>query len=155
MKRVILAFFLTLSLFSFPSFQFKSNELLLDDEEFGLKGTPPHFPEPASIPAATRSSRKRHSESESGSKIQFSLDHTFGDSDFVPASTFSARLKTWNHGGQTLTKLRFSRNGFTDVEKEKFKDLLQGDDFYKIRLPSNVLSPSRRYSIISSVKAVS
>ncbi|GLT31868.1 hypothetical protein SLA2020_065740 [Shorea laevis] len=136
-----------------PSFQFESNELLLDDEEFCLEGAPPRFPEPASIPAATGSSRKRHSESESDPKIQFSLGHAFGDSDFVPASTFSARLKAWNHGGQTLTKLRFSRNGFTDEEKEKFKNLLQGDDFYKIRLPSNVLSPPGRDYIISSVKA--
>ncbi|GLT31861.1 hypothetical protein SLA2020_065670 [Shorea laevis] len=55
------------------------------------------------------------------SKIQFSLEHAFGDSDSVPAGTFSARLKTWNHGGQTLTKLRFSRNGFTDEEKRSSK----------------------------------
>ncbi|GLT31862.1 hypothetical protein SLA2020_065680 [Shorea laevis] len=96
---------------------------------------------------------KRHSESESDSKIQFSLEHAFGDSDFVPAGTFSARLKTWNHGGQTITKLQFSRNGFTDEEKEKFKNLLQGDDFYMVRLPSNVLSPAGRDYIISSVKA--
>ncbi|GLT36303.1 hypothetical protein SLA2020_106910 [Shorea laevis] len=127
-------------------------KLLLDDEEFGLEGAPPRFPEPASIPAATGSSRKRHSESESDPKIQFSMEHAFDDSDFVPADTFSARLKAWNHGGQTLTKLRFSRNGFTDEEKEKFKNLLQGDDFYKIRLPSNVLSPHGRDYIISSVK---
>ncbi|GKV27891.1 hypothetical protein SLEP1_g37010 [Rubroshorea leprosula] len=153
MKRVIVTFFfLTLSLFPFSSFQFESDELLLDDEEFGLEGAPPRFPEPASIPAA-RSSRKRHSDSDSDSKIQFSLEHAFGDSDFSPAGTFSARLKTWNHGGQTLTKLRFSRNGFTDEEKEKFKKLLQGDDFYRIRLPSNVLSPPGRDYIISSVKA--
>ncbi|GLT95042.1 hypothetical protein SLE2022_127470 [Rubroshorea leprosula] len=86
-------------------------------------------------------------------KKSFSLEHAFGDSDFVPAGTFSACLKTWNHGGQTLTKLWFSRNGFTNEEKEKFKNLLQGDDFYKIRLSSNVLSPRRRDYIISSVKA--
>ncbi|GKV49332.1 hypothetical protein SLEP1_g56087 [Rubroshorea leprosula] len=128
-------------------------ELPLDNEEFSLEGAPPRFPEPACIPAATRSSQKRHSESESDSKIHFSLEHAFSDSDFVPTGTFSARLKTWNHGGQTVTKLQFSRNGFTDEEKEKFKNLLQGDDFYRVRLPSNVLSPAERDYIISSVKA--
>lgn len=35
------------------------------------------------------------------------------------------------------------------------QNLLKGDDFYKIRLPSNVLSPPGREHIISSVKAVS
>ncbi|GLT95550.1 hypothetical protein SLE2022_132260 [Rubroshorea leprosula] len=114
------------------------------------RGAPPRFPEPASIPTATRSSQKRHLESESNSKIQFSLEHAFGDSDFVLVGTFSACLKTWNHGGQTITKLQFSRNGFTDEENEKFKILLQGDDFYRVKLPSNVLSPAGRDYIISS-----
>lgn len=81
------------------------------------------------------------------------LEHAFGDSDFSTAGTFTARLKTWNHGGQTLTKLRFSRNDFTDVEKEQFKELVKEDDFYRIRLPSNVLSPPGRDYAISSVKA--
>ncbi|GLT95558.1 hypothetical protein SLE2022_132340 [Rubroshorea leprosula] len=36
--------------------------------------------------------------------------------------------------------------------EEKFKNLLQGDDFYRIRLPFNVLSPPGRDYIISSVK---
>ncbi|KAK7815401.1 er membrane protein complex subunit 10 [Quercus suber] len=97
----------------------------------------------------------RYSESDQDSKIQFSLEHAFGDSDFSPAGIFNARLKTWNHGAQTLTKLRFSRNDFTEVEKEKFQNLLKGDDFYRIRLPSNVLispGPGREY-VISSVKA--
>ncbi|GAV61803.1 hypothetical protein CFOL_v3_05329, partial [Cephalotus follicularis] len=53
----------------------------------------------------------------------------------------------------TLTKLRFSRNAFTNLEREKFENLLQGDEFYRIRLPSNVLSPPGRDYIISSVKA--
>ncbi|PPS20048.1 hypothetical protein GOBAR_AA00523 [Gossypium barbadense] len=140
--EVIVSFILTLSFLSFPSCGFQSDELLVDDEEFGLEGAPQHrSPEP--IP--TRSP-----------PIQFSLDHAFGDSDFSPAGTFSARLKTWSHGGQfcqTLTKLRFSRNSFSDVEKEKFKNLLESDDFYRIRLPSNVLSPPGRDFIISSVKA--
>ncbi|KAK6243945.1 hypothetical protein QUC31_010354 [Theobroma cacao] len=154
--EVIVAFILTLSLLSFPSLGFQSDELLVDDEEFGLEGAPrPRSPEP--IPTrsqpVTTPTRKRHSDLDSDSKIQFSLDHAFGDSDFTPAGTFSARLKTWSHGGQTLTKLRFSRNSFTDEEKEKFKNLLESDDFYRIRLPSNVLSPPGRDFIISSVKA--
>ncbi|KAM1095970.1 hypothetical protein FF1_010790 [Malus domestica] len=140
---------------------FQSDELLVDDEEFGLEGglhtkspdltftrsTPP----PPSTTAST--TRKRFSDPDSDSKIQFQLHHAFGDSDFSPAGTFSARLKTWNHGGQTLTKLRFSRNAFTEEEKEKFALLLKGDDFYRIRLPSSVLNPPGRDYVISSVKA--
>uniref|UniRef100_A0A803KMN6 ER membrane protein complex subunit 10 n=1 Tax=Chenopodium quinoa TaxID=63459 RepID=A0A803KMN6_CHEQI len=53
----------------------------------------------------------------------------------------------------TLTKLRFSRNTLTSSEQEKFKELLQTDDFYKIRLPSNVLSPPGRNYTVSAVKA--
>ncbi|KAK5842806.1 uncharacterized protein LOC108476118 isoform X1 [Gossypium arboreum] len=154
--EVIVSFILTLSFLSFPSCGFQSDELLVDDEEFGLEGAPQHRspePIPTRSPPVTSPTRKRHSDLDSDSKIQFSLDHAFGDSDFSPAGTFSARLKTWSHGGQTLTKLRFSRNNFSDVEKEKFKNLLESDDFYRIRLPSNVLSPPGRDFIISSVKA--
>ncbi|KAJ7978282.1 ER membrane protein complex subunit 10-like [Quillaja saponaria] len=153
MALLHLVFTLTL-LLSSSSLAFQSDELLVDDEEFGLEGGHHRSPDLAythSPPSTT--TRKRSSDSESDSKIQFSLEHAFGDSEFLPAGTFSARLKTWNHGGQTLTKLRFSRNAFNEVEKEKFQKLLQGDDFYRIRLPSNVLSPPGRDYIISSVKA--
>lgn len=104
-----LLFLLNLSLFlTTTSFAFKSDELLLDDEEFGLEGgrspdlptvTPPLSPSP--------STRKRSvdSGSDPDSKIQFSLEHAFGDSDFSPAGTFSARLKTSSHGGQVLQHL--------------------------------------------------
>ncbi|KAL3833885.1 hypothetical protein ACJIZ3_008621 [Penstemon smallii] len=137
------------------SFAFQSDELLVDDEEFGLEGGP--SPDLTTTrPAPTSPSlRKRPSDSgsDSDSKIQFPLEHAFGDSEFSPAGTFSARLKTSSHGGQTLTKLRFSRNVFSEIEKENFKRLLEGDDFYRIRLPSNVLNaPGREYTI-SSVKA--
>uniref|UniRef100_A0A2N9IIQ4 ER membrane protein complex subunit 10 n=1 Tax=Fagus sylvatica TaxID=28930 RepID=A0A2N9IIQ4_FAGSY len=152
---------LTLFLLLSSSLAFQSDELFIDDEEFGLEGGLPDLahirssqPPPNSPPpTTTTTTRKRYSESDLDSKIQFSLEHAFGDSDFSPAGTFTARLKTWNHGGQTLTKLRFSRNDFTEVEKEKFQNLLKGDDFYRIRLPSNVLSPPGKEHIISSVKA--
>ncbi|KAB2093848.1 hypothetical protein ES319_A02G120400v1 [Gossypium barbadense] len=133
--EVIVSFILTLSFLSFPSCGFQSDELLVDDEEFGLEGAPQHRspePIPTRSPPVTSPTRKRHSDLDSDSKIQFSLDHAFGDSDFSPAGTFSARLKTWSHGGQNL---------------------LESDDFYRIRLPSNVLSPPGRDFIISSVKA--
>ncbi|OMP03755.1 hypothetical protein CCACVL1_02275 [Corchorus capsularis] len=155
-SKVIVAFILTLSLLSLPSLGFQSDELLVDDEEFGLEGAPQtRSPEsiPTRSPPVVTPTKKRHSDLDSDSKIQFSLDHAFGDSGFAPAGTFSARLKTWSHGGQTLTKLRFSRNNFTDEEKQKFKNLLESDDFYRMRLPSNVLSPPGRDFIISSVKA--
>ncbi|CAJ1823686.1 unnamed protein product [Sphenostylis stenocarpa] len=137
---------------------FKSDELLLDDEEFGIEGgrsssfhSDSH--QPSTAATSTSTSRKRFSESASDSKIQFTLQHAFGDSDFSDAGNFSARLKTWSHGGQTLTKLRFKRDPLTEVEQKIFKELLRGDDFYRIRLPSNVLSPPGREYIISSVKA--
>ncbi|KAK4282992.1 hypothetical protein QN277_014294 [Acacia crassicarpa] len=146
--QLVLAF--TVSLFLVSSLAFESDELLIDDEEFGLEGglTRPQSPPPT----ATTTSRKRFSESGSDSKIQFNLEHAFGDSQFSGAGNFSSRLKIWNHGGQTLTKLRFSRNSLNEIEQKNF-ELLQEDDFYRIRLPSNVLSPPGRDYIISSVKA--
>ncbi|KAG6647484.1 ER membrane protein complex subunit 10 [Carya illinoinensis] len=155
-------FLFILSIFFSPTLSFRSDELLIDDEEFGLEGgvqaqpLSPDLVNTRSSPppaTATTTTRKKYSDTDSDSKIQFLLEHAFGDSEFSSAGTFTARLKTWNHGGQTLTKLRFSRNAFTDLEKEKFQNLLKGDDFYKIRLPSNVLSPPGREHIISSVKA--
>lgn len=98
-KLSLFAFFFTLLLFS-SSLAFESDELLVDDEEFGIEGG--SKPQPKSRdPATTRStSRKRFADQDSDSKIQFSLEHAFGDSDFVPAGTFTARLKTSTHGGQ-------------------------------------------------------
>ncbi|KAF9602295.1 hypothetical protein IFM89_026412 [Coptis chinensis] len=157
---------------SSPSSAFQSDELLLDDDEFGLEGgrggggvrTPIDLEYINNNPLQTPSTsnptvRKRSSSSSSDhdldSKVQFVLEHAFGtsDSEFVPAGTFTARLKTWSHGGQTLTKLRFSRNALTEAEKEKFEKLLKDDDFYRIRLPSNVVSPPGKDYVISSVKA--
>ncbi|CAA3028718.1 ER membrane complex subunit 10 [Olea europaea subsp. europaea] len=145
-----------ISLFISNSFAFQSDELLADDEEFGIEGgRSPDAAFPTRTVSSPPSIRKRSSDlgSDLDSKIQFPLEHAFGDSDFAPAGSFSARLKTWSHGGQTLTKLRFSRNGLSETEKENFKKLLEGDDFYRIRVPSNVLSPPGREYIISSVKA--
>ncbi|XP_058216277.1 uncharacterized protein LOC131327238 [Rhododendron vialii] len=157
-SRVLTLLYLSLLFLSSSAFQ--SDELLAEDEEFGLGGghRSPDLDLAASTrsvppPQPTRPARRGSSDSDSDSKIQFPLEHAFGDSEFSPAGTFTARLKTWSHGGQTLTKLRFSREAFTETEKENFKMLLKGDDFYKIRVPSNVLSPPGRDYIISSVKA--
>ncbi|XAR65797.1 hypothetical protein NMG60_11011745 [Bertholletia excelsa] len=143
-------------LVSTPS-AFQSDELLVDDEEFGLEGarsSPDVDLNTISRSAFPHSTRRRSSDPDSSdSKVQFVLEHAFGDSQFFPAGTFTARLKTSSHGGQTLTKLRFSREVFTEVDKEKFQKLLEHDDFYRIRVPSNVLSPPGRDYIISSVKA--
>ncbi|KAL3838531.1 hypothetical protein ACJIZ3_023122 [Penstemon smallii] len=151
-----LFFVLNLSLSITTSFAFKSDELLADDEEFGLEGARSADPTLTTRPASPSPSlRKRTSDSVSDhdSKIQFPLEHAFGDSEFSPAGSFSARIKTSSHGGQTLTKLRFSRNVFSDTEKDNFKRLLEGDDFYRIRLPSNVLNVPGREYVISTVKA--
>lgn len=87
------------------SYAFQSDELLGDDEEFGLEGSPKHpdvqviSPSRPSQPARKKSSQSVPG-SDSDSKVQFSLEHAFGESDFSPAGTFTARLKTSPHGGQ-------------------------------------------------------
>ncbi|KAJ4904580.1 Uncharacterized protein Rs2_18531 [Raphanus sativus] len=44
---------------------------------------------------------------------------------------------------QTVTKLRFSRNGFSDQAKHTFKNLLKVDDFYRIDfLPTRLVVAS-------------
>ncbi|KAI3439402.1 uncharacterized protein J3R85_004822 [Psidium guajava] len=129
---------------------FQSDELVLeqDDDLGAIGGGIDTLP-----PARPRKKYPDHNVADSDSKIQFPLEHAFGDSDFSLAGTFSARLKTWSHGPQTLTKLRFSRNALTEVDRDRFQTLLQEDDFYRIRLPSNVLSPPGRDYIVSSIKA--
>ncbi|KAJ6697061.1 hypothetical protein OIU85_003425 [Salix viminalis] len=132
---------------------FQSDEL---DEEFGLEGgnlQPQERILDPVVPIRSTPTRGKYSDSDSDSKIQITLEQAFGDSDFFPAATFSARLKTWSHGAQTLTKLRFSRNSFTEVEKQKFQKLLEEDEFYRIRLPSNVLNPTGKDFVMSSVRA--
>lgn len=151
--RLVLAVTLFLNCFFSLSPAFQSDELLLDDDEFGLEGGRSQSHQPLHTTTTTTTTRKRTPDSASDSKIQFTLQHAFGDSDFSDAGNFSARLKTWSHGAQTLTKLRFSRDSFTDVEKKNFQELLKGDDFYRIRLPSNVVNPPGREYIVSSVKA--
>ncbi|KVI08471.1 hypothetical protein Ccrd_013157 [Cynara cardunculus var. scolymus] len=156
---LLLSFTLLFSLFS----AFQSDELLVDDEQFGLGKRP--SPEldlsisssSPSIPSRSHSPpkpiRKRSADSNSDSRVQFALEHAFGDSDdFSTAGTFTARLKTYGGHG-TLTKLRFTRNDLSTIEQEKFKKLLENDDFYTIRVPSDVLNPPGRDYVISSVKA--
>ncbi|KAM7273651.1 hypothetical protein ACFE04_028315 [Oxalis oulophora] len=150
-KVVLLALLVLLYTSSSSSHAFQSDELVIEDEEFGLEGRQSSSLSPTPTRSAT--TRKRFADSDSDSKIQFTLEHAFGDSDFLPAGTFSARLKPLSQGGQTLTKLRFSRNRFSDVEEQNFKKLLQDDEFYRIRLPSNVLTPPGRDFVVSSVRA--
>lgn len=136
------------------SFAFRSDELQ-DDEEWGLVGgrsPESDFVRPSKFP---RSSTAGHSDvlsAASDSKLNISLDHAFGYSDFFPAGHLSARLKPSPHGGQTLTKLRLTRNSLTESEQKVFEELLRDDDFYRIRVPTNVLNPGKDY-VHSSVKA--
>lgn len=92
-------------LFLTTSFAFQSDELLVDDEEFGLEGAPKSADvEFTASSPPSQTARKRSSESaigsDSDSKVQFSLEHAFGDSDFLPAGTFTARLKSSRQGSQ-------------------------------------------------------
>lgn len=106
-KSLILLLLFTLLIVSNSTFQ--SDELLVDDEEFGLEGgrtpdlditasSPPVVSLPHSPPQPIR---KRSADSESDSRVQFALEHAFEDSDeFSAAGTFTARIKTSAHGGQ-------------------------------------------------------
>ncbi|KAG9444643.1 hypothetical protein H6P81_015983 [Aristolochia fimbriata] len=152
-SRLLLLVFASLILSASSAFQ--SDELLQDDDEFVSVGGKSDPDLEFLQPVRTASGRKKSDPDTSNpdSKLHFSLEHAFGDSEFSPAGTFSARLKTLHHGGRTITKLRFARDGFTEEEKELFKKLLKDDDFYRIRIPSNVLSPPGKDFVVSSVKA--
>ncbi|KAJ1275578.1 hypothetical protein BS78_05G146400 [Paspalum vaginatum] len=156
-RRALLAL-AGLLLLSLAASAFQSDELLLnDDDEFEGVGARPSPPLPPAAPAV--SSRRRSADASSpgegeSNAVQFTLEHDLGaGKGFVPAGTFSARLKTSAHGTQTLTKLRFTRNELTEDDKDAFQKLLHEDGFYTIRLPSNVLDTTRKDNVVSSIKA--
>ncbi|XP_042385249.1 ER membrane protein complex subunit 10-like [Zingiber officinale] len=155
-RLLSLQFFLAFLSISFAA-GFQSDELMQDDEEFGLEGGRPAADPQLYIPTQTPVRRRPELDLLAGSSdsksIQFSLEHELGTPGFSPAGTFTARLKSWSHGGQTLTKLRFSRNALTEEEKKAFKKLLKEDGYYTIRVPSNVLDPPGRDFVVSSVRA--
>jgi hypothetical protein len=100
-----LAALLLLSL-SLAAAAFQSDELLLnDDDEFEGVGARPSVPSPPAAPAIS-SSRRRSADAPlpgagESNAVQFTLEHDLGDGKgFVPAGTFSARLKTFAHGTQ-------------------------------------------------------
>lgn len=102
-KTVVAAgFFLLLILTTSSGFQ--SDELLVDDEEFGLEGgiRSRSRSDPNNVNAATPQSIRKRLVSDSDSKIQFPLEHAFGDSNFSRAGTFTARLKSSSHGSQVI-----------------------------------------------------
>ncbi|XP_068664660.1 uncharacterized protein [Aristolochia californica] len=152
MTSRLLPFVFASLLFSASASQ--SDELLQDDE-FVSVGLKSDLDLEFLRPVRTTSTRKKSDPDSSSldSKLHFSLEHAFGDSEFSPAGTFSARIKTLHHGGRTITKLRFVRDTFTEDEKEKFKKLLKDDEFYRIKVPSNVLYPPGKDFVVSSVKA--
>ncbi|KAI4342867.1 hypothetical protein MLD38_027434 [Melastoma candidum] len=84
------------------SLAFQSDELLVEDEEFGLEGIPSSSRSavPPPSPTTATKTRRGYSDSDSDSKVQFPLEHAFGDSDFTRAGSFSARIKTWSQGSQ-------------------------------------------------------
>lgn len=154
--RPVSLLLLCLILLKSPSiFSFQSDELQDEDEDWGIVGSPnieQVTARPSRRPNAPSSDGGPAAAASSDTKVLFQLEHSFGDSDFSPAGAFSARLRNLHHGGQTLTKLRLSRNAFTTEEQEAFAALVKADGFYRIRVPANVLSPGQE-SILSSVKA--
>lgn len=59
-----------------------------------------------------------------------------------------------NAGPNLICAFKISKN-ILNIHAMILQMLLKDDDFYKIRVPSNVVSPPGRDYIISSVKAVS
>ncbi|CAD6257219.1 unnamed protein product [Miscanthus lutarioriparius] len=104
-RRALLALAALLSL-SLAAAAFQSDELLLnDDDEFEGVGARPSAPSPPAAPAVS-SSRRRSADAPlpgagESNAVQFTLEHDLGGGKgFVPAGTFSARLKTFAHGTQ-------------------------------------------------------
>ncbi|RWW59904.1 hypothetical protein BHE74_00033131 [Ensete ventricosum] len=134
---------------------FRSDELLQDDEEFGLEGgRPAADPELPTNPFRPPIRRKPDLDLPSGSadskSVQFSLEHNLGASEFSPAGTFTARLKSWSHGGQVDP---LANRPSEDVKFIFLQRLLKEDGHYTIRVPSNVLNPSGEDYVVSSVRA--
>jgi hypothetical protein len=84
--------------------------------------------------------------------LEFTLEHSFGDSEFSLAGTFSARLRTSANGRQTLTKLRLARHPLSNDEKKAFEDLVREDGFYRVRVPASLVNPRNSY-VMASIKA--
>jgi hypothetical protein len=121
--RVVLLFFV-LGLTSRYVSSFKSDELPEDDEEWGFVGreTGSTFGGGRGERVAQGSSSNEGDKRRSGSttaaptspavdasgdkKIQFDLEHSFGDSEFTPAGSFSARLRASTHGRQVCSPFR-------------------------------------------------
>ncbi|KAH9572976.1 hypothetical protein CY35_02G180800 [Sphagnum magellanicum] len=170
MKTSVVLLFFFLGLTSRYVSSFKSDELPEDDEEWGFVGreTGSTFGGGRGERVAQGSSSNEGDKRRSGSttaaptspavdasgdkKIQFDLEHSFGDSEFTPAGSFSARLRASTHGRQTLSKLRLTRNPFSEFQENAFKELVQQDGFYKVRIPANVIDPGKTY-VMASIKA--
>ncbi|KAH9301283.1 hypothetical protein KI387_012866, partial [Taxus chinensis] len=148
MERLLLGI-ITFLVVSKSAYAFHSDELQ-DDEEWGLVGgrsADSDFIAPPRV-----STRAPPDNTPSDSRLQFPLEHAFAHSNFTLAGHFSARLKASPHGGQTLTKVRILRNSLTGSEQNAFEELLKKDEFYRIRLPANILTPGKDY-VLSSIKA--
>ena len=104
MKPTVALLLLSFTLLFSSLSAFQSDELLVDDEQFGI-GKRPSPELDLSVSSSSSPSikpvRKRSADSNSDSRVQFALEHAFGDSDdFSAAGTFTARLKTY--GGQVV-----------------------------------------------------
>ncbi|KAL3698806.1 hypothetical protein R1sor_012882 [Riccia sorocarpa] len=140
---------------------FQSDELPEEDDEWGLIREPraggvraasTGAPVQPSAPSIRNTAANSRAPPAADKKVQFTLEHSFGGSEFKPAGVFTARVRESLKGAQTLLKFRLSRNAFTDAEKSAFQTLLDNDDFYSIRVPADVMNPGDEY-ILSSVKA--
>uniref|UniRef100_A0A0D3AN63 ER membrane protein complex subunit 10 n=1 Tax=Brassica oleracea var. oleracea TaxID=109376 RepID=A0A0D3AN63_BRAOL len=74
---------LTLCIFLFCSLIISSSLAFQSDDEFGLEGA-----NPQSTQQQTPTTRKRYPDPDSDSKVQFTLEHALGDSDFSPRRHF-------------------------------------------------------------------
>ncbi|KAJ7566057.1 hypothetical protein O6H91_02G086400 [Diphasiastrum complanatum] len=151
----IAALSLLLLLLPAASQGFKSDELVEEEDEWGLVGrgsAQQQQRERVSAGSPRRFAVEQGDSSGADTKVEFRLEQAFGDSQYSEAGTFSARLKPSSRGGQALVKLRLSRKPLTDNEKSAFEELVKEDGFYTIRVPANVLNPGKTF-VVSSTKA--
>eukprot|EP00245_Coleochaete_scutata_P006105 TRINITY_DN20248_c0_g1_i1.p1 TRINITY_DN20248_c0_g1~~TRINITY_DN20248_c0_g1_i1.p1 ORF type:complete len:324 (-),score=64.67 TRINITY_DN20248_c0_g1_i1:207-1178(-) len=84
--------------------------------------------------------------------VIFTLQHDLGYG-FVAAGEITARVKTSIQGGQKFAKTaNLERKAFSADDKAAFEDLVAKGGYYRVRLPANILKPSKA-NVMASTKA--
>lgn len=89
---------------------------------------------------------------EKQSLVSFSLEHALIDGIFTPCGTFTAKVTHSNVvQAVRITELRLTRDPLSaDTEKQLVK-LLEYEQYYRVRVPSNVLGISKGRYVMASL----